>query len=71
MLLTSQVGMVQSLQPNGREFESMYVLVFLYLYLICLTSFILILAFVIVIFAGYSPRTFTLRSICEIESQCF
>ena len=45
MLLTSQVVMVESLQPEDREFESMYVLVFFllyfYLYLIGLTSFII------------------------------
>ena len=49
--LTSQVGMVQSLQPKGREFESTYVLFFFffffftflyfYLYSIRLTSIIL------------------------------
>ena len=30
-----------------------------------------ILSFVIVIFVGSSPRTFTVRSICEVDSLCF
>ena len=30
-----------------------------------------ILAFVIVIFVGPSPRTFTVRSVCKVESLCF
>ena len=34
---------------------------------ICLS----ILAFVIVIFVGSSPRRFTVHSICEVESLCF
>ena len=46
VLLTSQVVMIQSLQPKGCEFESMCVLVFLflgffYLYSIHLSSFII------------------------------
>ena len=39
-LLTSQVVMIQSLQPKGREFESTCVLI-LYLYSIRLISFII------------------------------
>ena len=44
VLLTSQVVMVQSLQPKGREFESTYVLVFFFVFLPLyelLTSFII------------------------------
>ena len=40
VLLTSQVVMIQSLQPKGREFESTCVL-FFYLYSIRLISFII------------------------------
>ena len=39
VLLTSQVVMIQSLQPKGREFEFMFAL--FYLYLIRLISFII------------------------------
>ena len=41
VLLTSQVVMIQSLQPKGRGFESTCVSVFFYLYSIRLISFIL------------------------------
>ena len=41
VVLTSQEVMVQSLLPNVCEFESMCVLVFFYLYSICLNSFII------------------------------
>ena len=41
VLLTSQVVMIQSLQPKGREFESTCVLYFFYLYSIRLISFII------------------------------
>ena len=41
VLLTSQVVMIQSLQPKGREFKSTCVCVFFYLYLIRLFSFII------------------------------
>ena len=42
VLLTSQVVMIQSLQPKGREFESTCMCVFFfYLYLIRLISFII------------------------------
>ena len=34
VLLTSQVVMVQTLQPKGREFESMYVIIFFVLFFI-------------------------------------
>ena len=40
VLLTSQVVMIQSLQPKGREFESTCIL-FFYLYSIRLISFII------------------------------
>ena len=40
VLLTSQVVMIHSLQPKGREFESTCVC-FFYLYLIRLISFII------------------------------
>ena len=38
-----------------------------YSQVICLS----ILAFVIGIFVGFSPRMFTVRSVCETESLCF
>ena len=40
VLLASQVVMIQSLQPKGREFETMCVF-FFYLYSICFISFII------------------------------
>ena len=41
VLLTSQVVMVESLQPKGREFESIYVLVvFLFFFFFCIYTFI-------------------------------
>ena len=44
-LLTSQVVMVQSLQPKGREFEYTCLLIFFYLYSIRLISFIISVPF--------------------------
>ena len=41
VLLDSQVVMIQSLQPKGREFESTCVLFLFYLYSIRLISFII------------------------------
>ena len=41
VLLTSQVVMIQSLQPKGREFESTCVCFFFYLYSIRLITFII------------------------------
>ena len=41
VLPTSQVVMIQSLQPKGREFESTCLYVFFYLYSIRLISFII------------------------------